>query len=248
MTQAPHIASLAASLTSEQPQCPLCSRPLSARWLKKSPRSNGINEIVVCRKCRNAFASRRQLAYIIDAVLLELLLMGAIVVIGMLVDLYRIAASSVATVMVYWVGGWLVLPLLFCCKDGLEGQSPGKRICGIQVIDWTTREPIGFGRSLKRNLCLMIPYYAIILAFTLIKGWRAGDRWANTRVVWKKHINRLPFDPRGILCLVCGYNLTGNVSGRCPECGTPIRGFVPPSQADEALPLEDVASRVGEDA
>jgi len=23
------------------------------------------------------------------------------------------------------------------------------------------------------------------------------------------------------LCLHCGYNLTGNVSGRCPECGTP---------------------------
>lgn len=22
-------------------------------------------------------------------------------------------------------------------------------------------------------------------------------------------------------CIVCGYNLTGNVSGRCPECGTP---------------------------
>ncbi len=23
-----------------------------------------------------------------------------------------------------------------------------------------------------------------------------------------------------MLCRVCGYNLTGNVSGRCPECGT----------------------------
>ncbi len=22
-------------------------------------------------------------------------------------------------------------------------------------------------------------------------------------------------------CVICGYNLTGNVSGRCPECGTP---------------------------
>jgi hypothetical protein len=22
-------------------------------------------------------------------------------------------------------------------------------------------------------------------------------------------------------CRHCGYNLTGNVSGRCPECGTP---------------------------
>ncbi len=25
------------------------------------------------------------------------------------------------------------------------------------------------------------------------------------------------------LCLKCGYNLTGNVSGVCPECGRPIR-------------------------
>lgn len=23
-------------------------------------------------------------------------------------------------------------------------------------------------------------------------------------------------------CLTCGYTLTGNVSGACPECGTPI--------------------------
>lgn len=28
--------------------------------------------------------------------------------------------------------------------------------------------------------------------------------------------------PRGC-CLNCGYNLTGNVSGACPECGTPRR-------------------------
>ncbi len=25
-------------------------------------------------------------------------------------------------------------------------------------------------------------------------------------------------------CQRCGYNLTGNVSGRCPECGDPVRG------------------------
>ena len=28
--------------------------------------------------------------------------------------------------------------------------------------------------------------------------------------------------PHGTVCLKCGYNLTGNVSGRCPECGRPI--------------------------
>jgi hypothetical protein len=27
----------------------------------------------------------------------------------------------------------------------------------------------------------------------------------------------------GVLCLSCGYNLAGNTSGICPECGTPIQ-------------------------
>lgn len=27
---------------------------------------------------------------------------------------------------------------------------------------------------------------------------------------------------KGGLCLHCGYNLAGNVSGKCPECGTPV--------------------------
>jgi len=26
------------------------------------------------------------------------------------------------------------------------------------------------------------------------------------------------------LCINCGYDLTGNVSGVCPECGTPLEG------------------------
>jgi hypothetical protein len=25
-------------------------------------------------------------------------------------------------------------------------------------------------------------------------------------------------------CLACGYSLTGNISGVCPECGTPWKG------------------------
>ena len=28
-------------------------------------------------------------------------------------------------------------------------------------------------------------------------------------------------------CAVCGYNMTGNVSGVCPECGTPRHAIVP---------------------
>jgi hypothetical protein len=28
-------------------------------------------------------------------------------------------------------------------------------------------------------------------------------------------------EARGDFCSNCGYDLTGNTSGRCPECGTP---------------------------
>jgi len=38
-------------------------------------------------------------------------------------------------------------------------------------------------------------------------------------------------DPR---CRSCGYNLTGNVSGRCPECGQPIAAE--PSDIPERKP------------
>lgn len=34
------------------------------------------------------------------------------------------------------------------------------------------------------------------------------------------------------LCGTCGYNLTGNVSGRCPECGTPI------PNSEDAWPMD----------
>lgn len=35
-------------------------------------------------------------------------------------------------------------------------------------------------------------------------------------ILWRHSRRRGPND-----CRKCGYNLTGNTSGRCPECGTP---------------------------
>ncbi len=35
-------------------------------------------------------------------------------------------------------------------------------------------------------------------------------------------------------CDHCGYDLTGNTSGRCPECGTPIGGSRGESLADSS--------------
>jgi hypothetical protein len=55
----------------------------------------------------------------------------------------------------------------------------------------------------------------------------------------------LPREPRDVmLCFECGYSLIGNLSGICPECGTPI----PPSPtavqaADMSAPLQSAAAR-----
>ena len=35
-------------------------------------------------------------------------------------------------------------------------------------------------------------------------------------------------------CRKCGYNLTGNVSGICPECGTPIQANADPPSEESA--------------
>ncbi|HVP12092.1 MAG TPA: hypothetical protein VMV94_13005, partial [Phycisphaerae bacterium] len=104
-------------------------------------------------------------------------------------------------------------------------------LCRVRVVDKDTLEPTGFACSLKRNLVLLIPVVPAIVAFQLLKGRRWGDKWARTKVILKKHAHRPPFDIRGILCTNCGYNLTGNVSGRCPECGRAIPA------APRAVPL-----------
>lgn len=44
--------------------------------------------------------------------------------------------------------------------------------------------------------------------------------WAWLWVRWRNHL--LTSRP-GHFCIECGYDLTGNVSGRCPECGEEVR-------------------------
>ena len=51
-----------------------------------------------------------------------------------------------------------------------------------------------------------------------------------------------PYDPTGHVCVACGYELTGNVSGNCPECGEHVLyslSFGPDSESIPAAPVAE---------
>lgn len=211
--------------------CPICRRSV------KTSRMQKLYEMPVCRKCRNAFANRRQAAYVLDGFCFWIV---SLIFAGVLLQIAYFASPQLmegfdravddedpAAVACFFVYNWILMPMAFCLKDGFRGQSPGKWLCGVRVVDQETFEPISFGSSFKRNLPLLIPVIPLIVALQLIKGFRTGDKWARTRVLQKKYAHQPPFDIRGLLCTKCGYNLTGNVSGRCPECGQTIPMAVP---------------------
>lgn len=147
---------------------------------------------MVCKKCNNKFANRRQIAYVIDAVIWRFVGYG----IGMAFGAFLINVTPGISQMQLYLSGLglgYVLFLFFACKDGFGGKSPGKMVAGVHVVDESTLEPIGFTASFKRNLCLAIPFVVLVVLVQMSKGKRLGDRWANARVVWSKYASHPVF-------------------------------------------------------
>lgn len=193
-------------------QCPLCARPTALARL--------LYDIAVCEHCWSSFTNRRQLAFLLDLGLWCAVVQGA--------EFLRIPSS------LEWPL-YIGCSLAFAFKDGIQGISPGKWLMGLQVVDQATLQPIGPLASFKRNLVVSIPFgsvVAFILSFRLRRGWRLGDFWAKSKVVWRKHAHKFPFDSRGTCCPQCGYDLTGNISGICPECGGAVPAYLgrPPEE------------------
>jgi len=165
-------------------KCPLCGRD---KYMGKKTKI--LYGIAVCRNCYYSFANNRQLAYFLD----QLLYWGLMYALGYCIVIILRFAGTAAPQTFYQALGWLLFPI-FAMKDGSSnGSSPGKMAMGIQVLDIETGKPIGLISSLKRNLILIIPIVPLIVGVQLCKGYRSGDGWAKTRVIWKKYADRAPF-------------------------------------------------------
>lgn len=170
-----------------QPQTKVC--PISGESRpRKAPHYAKLYGQHVSRKCYFGFANRRQFAYLIDGLIWSHLVSGVGQLIGL--DWWPWGPETISGtyILVFFI---CQIPFLF--KDGFAGQSPGKALMGVQVLDERTGRPAGFLASFKRNLPLLIPLLPIYVAFKLLKGYRLGDKWANTKVVWKKYKDKAPF-------------------------------------------------------
>jgi uncharacterized RDD family membrane protein YckC len=174
----------------------------------------------VCRRCFSSFANRRQCAYVVDTIFYGLALWVVLFGVGTSLAVFSPPEHVVVPLMLGLMALLYVgYPLMFLGKDGL--WSPGRKMFGLIVVHQASGVRIGFWRSVLRNLVLVIPFMPLYVAFDLVTGKRLGDGWANTRVVWKRYENHPLFT--GLpACAVCNYDLTGNTTGVCPECGTPI--------------------------
>ena len=77
-------------------------------------------------------------------------------------------------------------------------HEPGTDVLGFAL----SRDPVGGQPE------IVIPLWAFPLAFAIAPG------------IWGVLAYRR-FRPKGH-CAACSYDLTGNTSGVCPECGTPV--------------------------
>ncbi len=202
--------------------CPLCrQRPTTSKFIYGH---------AVCKKCYYAFANRRQLGYLLDAVVWMIFLFGVGAAMGATMALMGRQPRDIA------LAGTILgraMQFVFIMKDGFRGYSLGKLAAGIIVLDDETKQPIGFFQSFKRNSPLLvgiIPYAGTLVGLVVViwiavqvaKGYRLGDRFAGTKVIWKKYANSPVFGGDATECEKCGYELLGNTSGVCPECGTAV--------------------------
>ena len=191
--------------------CPLCASDSSMT----KPRL--LYDLPICGGCWRGFAVRRQGAFLIDCILMYVLLYVPMLANMWIQNRFQLLHSKImiGLSMVLSALAWV---LLFPMKDGFSGQSMGKAWMGVQVRSRASGSPAGFLASWRRNLLLGVPAFLqtitnmctaaqgwerawqwmntillIGIGIQLTHGFRLGDGWAGTRVIWLRYADKPPF-------------------------------------------------------
>lgn len=117
-------------------------------------------------------------AFLVDALSISLIL----ILPGAVVSYAMTWTGSPRWIQLVWWAALLVLMVAMLLRDGFRGRSLGKHLLGLRLI--TPRgEHCGWGRSIVRNLPLIVPVWNLVeLVLVLLGKPRTGDRIAKTTV------------------------------------------------------------------
>jgi uncharacterized RDD family membrane protein YckC len=121
---------------------------------------------------------KRLIAFIID-ILLIVIIMGALFVVIQPIK-SPILLQSLSSLM---------LTSLFC-KDCINGQSIGKRIMKIQVVDEISNKEVSNIRHIVRNIFVIFWMIDVFVLF-ISREKRLGDYVVKTRVICNKKVEKV---------------------------------------------------------
>ena len=80
------------------------------------------------------------------------------------------SGARASLVYVLWIVAYIAYPIYY--EGGPQGATPGKKICGIKVIDMNRGGPIGYGRAFIRLLMRIISGAVFYLGYL----WMLWDK------------------------------------------------------------------------
>jgi uncharacterized RDD family membrane protein YckC len=86
----------------------------------------------------------------------------------------RLVRSTVVVNVIYWVP---VAVYFTWCEGQPSGQTLGKRVLGIRVVDDATGGSIGYARALLRFVVSGISFIALLFGYLSMLGDSAGQTW-----------------------------------------------------------------------
>ena len=121
----------------------------------------------------------RLAAFLVDSLTMSILLILPASVISYALAWFGGAVQGIAIV---WFIALMLLLVGLLVRDGYHGRSLGKQMLGLRLMT-PHGERCGYGRSVVRNLPLIVPLWNLIEAGLVISGRaRTGDRIAHTSV------------------------------------------------------------------
>ena len=98
------------------------------------------------------------------------------------------------------------------------------------AMDWLFRQIYAFDAGWARDALGMSEsmFFGLLMLVWLVSAYAIG-RLAYMLLRWKRIVVKAVTDSGSAACPACFYDMIGNTSGICPECGTPCKTADPNS-------------------